>query len=537
MLNEKLIDQILDAYPAKVRKNRKQHIVLRRAAADQEISANTRTIPGIITNRGCCYAGCKGVVLGPLMDMVHIVHGPIGCSYYAWGTRRNKGRQEDGGQNFLNYAFSTDMQESDIVFGGEKRLREAITEAVNIFHPRAITISATCPVGLIGDDINAVADWAKKEYGIPVLSFNCEGYKGVSQSAGHHIANNKLMTEVIGKGNAEHKEFAINVLGEYNIGGDEWEISRVIKKIGYNVVSVMTGNSTYEKLTNAHTADLNLIQCHRSINYIATMLEEKYGIPWLKVNFIGVESTIESLRNMAEYFGDAGLKERTEQVIAEELAEIKDQMKKYKAICEGRKAMIFVGGSRAHHYQSLFHDLGMETLMAGYEFGHRDDYEGRQVIPFLKPDADSKNIEELDIQKDEKLYKLRISEERMEQLKQIMPLDNYEGLMKNMGDGTVVIDDLNHFETEEFIKAIRPDIFCSGVKDKYVVQKMGVFSKQLHSYDYGGPYAGFQGAVNFANDIIAGMFTPTWGYIVPPWKSAPAIEGTLVENLADIAED
>jgi nitrogenase molybdenum-iron protein alpha chain len=184
MLNEKLIDKILDSYPAKVRKNRKQHIVLRREQENQEIAANTRTVPGIITNRGCCYAGCKGVVLGPLKDMVHIVHGPIGCSYYAWGTRRNKARADEGGQNFLNYAFSTDMQESDIVFGGEKRLREAVTEAVEIFHPRAITISATCPVGLIGDDINAVAEWAKKEFGVPVLAFNCEGNKGVSQSAG-----------------------------------------------------------------------------------------------------------------------------------------------------------------------------------------------------------------------------------------------------------------------------------------------------------------------------------------------------------------
>jgi nitrogenase molybdenum-iron protein alpha chain len=255
------------------------------------------------------------------------------------------------------------------------------------------------------------------------------------------------------------------------------------------------------------------------------------------VNFIGIDATIESLRNMAEYFDDEGLKIRTEQVIAEELEEIREPMQKYKEICEGRKAMIFVGGSRAHHYQSLFRDLGMETLLAGYEFGHRDDYEGREVLPFLKPDADSKNIEELSIEKDEKLYKIRVSEERMEQLKKIMPLDNYEGLMKSMGDGTVVIDDLNHFETEEFIKAVKPDIFCSGIKDKYVVQKMGVFSKQLHSYDYGGPYAGFKGAVNFSNDIIAGMFTPTWGYIVPPWKSAPVLDGALVDQITDIAED
>ena len=29
--------------------------------------------------------------------------------------------------------------------------------------------------------------------------------------------------------------------------------------------------------------------CHRSINYVAGMLETAYGIPWLKVNFIGAE--------------------------------------------------------------------------------------------------------------------------------------------------------------------------------------------------------------------------------------------------------
>jgi nitrogenase molybdenum-iron protein alpha chain len=395
MLNEKLIDWILDAYPAKVRKNRKQHMLIKIDEQQKlEIAANTRTIPGIITNRGCCYAGCKGVVVGPLMDMVHIVHGPIGCSYYAWGTRRNKARPERGEKNFLNYAFSTDLQESDIVFGGEKKLKKAIKDAVETFHPAAISICATCPVGLIGDDIGAVAAEAQKEYGIPVLAFNCEGYKGVSQSAGHHIANNNLMRDVIGIGKGKEKEFSINVLGEYNIGGDEWEISRVLKKIGYNVVAVMTGNSSHQRIQDAHTAQLNLVQCHRSINYIAEMFEVKYGTPWLKVNFIGVEAMNETLRNMAEFFGDEGLKARTEAVIAEEVAEIQEELEKAKALCAGKTAMLFVGGSRAHHYQYLFKDLGMDTVMAGYEFAHRDDYEGRDVIPFLKPDADSKNIEE-----------------------------------------------------------------------------------------------------------------------------------------------
>lgn len=72
-----------------------------------------------MTNRGCCYAGCKGVVLGPLKDVAIITHGPIGCGFYSWGTRRNKATPVDG-RNFLEYCLSTDLQEPDIVFGGEK---------------------------------------------------------------------------------------------------------------------------------------------------------------------------------------------------------------------------------------------------------------------------------------------------------------------------------------------------------------------------------------------------------------------------------
>ena len=60
---------------------------------------------------------------------------------------------------------------------------------------------------------------------------------------------------------------------------------------------------------------------------------------------------------------------------------------------------MFVGGSRAHHYQELFKEIGMKTVAAGYEFAHRDDYEGRAVIPDIKVDADSRNIEEIKVEK------------------------------------------------------------------------------------------------------------------------------------------
>lgn len=529
-ISEQQLDEMLAKMPSKVQKNRKKHILINDMNQERQIiEANTRTIPGIITNRGCAYAGCKGVVLGPIKDMVHIVHGPIGCGYYAWGTRRNKARVDDPSQNFMNYCVSTDMQESDIVFGGEKKLAKVIDEVVDIFHPKAITVSATCPVGLIGDDMNAVAKAAEERHGIPVLSFSCEGYKGVSQSAGHHIANNGLVDRIIGAGDWEEApgQFPINILGEYNIGGDGWEIERVLKDIGYTVVSIMTGDGSYEDLKNAHVAELNLVQCHRSINYIAGMLETKYGTPWLKVNFVGIAATVESLRNMALYFDDAALTQRTEEVIARELAVIGPAIEQYRKLCEGKTAFCFVGGSRGHHYQGLFAELGIETVLAGYEFAHRDDYEGREVIPDIKTDADSKNIPDLHVEADQERFRLKIPAEKMEELKHRIPLSYYAGLRAEMKDGGVIVDDLNHYETEEFIKLLKPDIFASGIKDKYVVQKMGIPAKQLHSYDYSGPYAGFNGAVNFARDVSMGFVSPTWNFIVPPWRDEPLLIGSV----------
>lgn len=524
------IDRVIEQYPASVFKNRKEHVLLRNTEVQepQTITANTRTIPGIITNRGCCYAGCKGVVLGPLRDAIVLTHGPIGCGFYTWGTRRNKGRTKGDEQNYLNYCFSTDLQEGDIVFGGEKKLRKAITEAVEIFKPKNIMICSTCPVGLIGDDINAVANWASKEYGIKVLAFSCEGYKGVSQSGGHHIANNGLIKHIIGTGDKAVGKYSLNILGEYNIGGDGWELERILKKIGYDIVSMMTGDGTVEDLKSAHKADLNVIQCHRSINYIGEMLNTKYGTDWIKVNFIGVKTTIKSLRDIAKYFDDPDLTARTETVIAEELSEISEQMDQYKKLCQGKTAALFVGGSRAHHYQHLLRDLGVETILAGYEFAHRDDYEGREVIPTIKEDGDSKNIESIEVQPDPQYYKVTLSKERYEKLKEEISLNYYAGMMKDMPNGTIVIDDLNHYETEELLKILKPDIFCSGIKDKYIAHKAGIFSKQLHSYDYSGPYAGFKGAVNFARDITMGLTTPSWKFVTPPWKIEPMLEGSYV---------
>ena len=526
----KFVKEVVSVYPNKVAKKRLKHMVVKSDCESPEIEANVRTIPGIITQRGCCYAGCKGVVIGPIGDMVHIVHGPIGCSYYAWNTRRNMFRSREDGQNYLNYCFSTDMQDSDVIFGGEKKLRQAIQEAYDIFKPKAISVHATCPVGLIGDDIQAVARDMTQKTGTLVIAFNCEGYKGVSQSGGHHIANNKLFEQVVGKDDSKHVEekFVVNILGEYNIGGDAWEIERVFAKCGIRILSTFSGDGSIDEMRRSHQANLNLVMCHRSINYMAEMMETAFGIPWIKVNFIGVRGMVKSLRKVAKYFDDPELDRKVEEVIAEEESQAEQLISVHRDRLKGKTAMLFVGGSRAHHYQDLFGDLGMETTVAGFEFAHRDDYEGRHIIPTLKPDADSRNIEELKVEPDNTRFRPRISPQRMEELTSEQLLGAYEGMIPDMNQGAMIIDDVSHLELEELILSFKPDIVCSGIKDKYIIEKFGVPSKQLHNYDYSGPYAGFRGAVNFAEDVDMMINNPAWKLIHAPWDVEPTLRAETV---------
>jgi nitrogenase molybdenum-iron protein alpha chain len=531
---QEIKDQLLEKYPPKVARKRAQQIMINEALGNNppEIVANVRTIPGIITMRGCTYAGCKGVIMGPTSDIVNLVHGPIGCSFYAWLTRRNQTDAiNDSGANYITYCMSTDMQDSDIIFGGEKKLAAAIQEAYDLFHPKAIAVFATCPVGLIGDDIHAVAKRMKEQFGdCNVFAFSCEGYKGVSQSAGHHIANNQVFTHIVGKSDTvKTGKFKINLLGEYNIGGDGFEIDRILEKCGIENISTFSGNATYDKFASANQADLSCVMCHRSINYVADMLETKYGIPWIKVNFIGAEATAKSLRKIAKYFGDKELTARVEAVIAEEMPAVEAVCQEVYPRTTGKTAMLFVGGSRAHHYQELFKEMGMKTLSAGYEFGHRDDYEGRQVLPNLKVDADSRNIEEIEVEPDPQLYKPRKSEEELAKLAaEGLGFKEYEGLNPMMDKGSLVIDDLNQYEAEKLVQLMKPDIFCAGIKEKFSIMKLGIPMKQLHSYDSGGPYAGFKGAINFYREIDRLVNSRVFGYMKAPWQENPELSATYV---------
>ena len=102
-----------------------------------------------------------------------------------------------------------------------------------------------------------------------------------------------------------------------------------------------------------------------------------------------------------------------------------------------------------------------------------------------------------------------------------------------MEDGAMVIDDISHFEMEKAIEYFKPAVFCAGIKEKYAVQKMGVPLKQLHSYDYGGPYAGFSGAINFYREIDRMINSKVWQLVGAPWETNPALRAAYHTHTED----
>ena len=111
---EKLIEEVLAAYPDKSGKRRRKHLAVAKSATDEaqtegalsecDVKSNIKSIPGVMTIRGCAYAGSKGVVWGPVKDMVHISHGPVGCGQYSWSQRRNYFNRHGRGEFVRHHA-------------------------------------------------------------------------------------------------------------------------------------------------------------------------------------------------------------------------------------------------------------------------------------------------------------------------------------------------------------------------------------------------------------------------------------------------
>ena len=434
----------------------RQNQIHRKGEQPFDIVCNTESLAGAVSQRACVFCGSR-VVLYPIADALHLVHGPIGCAVYTWDIRGAL----SSGPELHRLSFSTDLQERDVIFGGEQKLYQALIELIDRHQPRAAFVYSTCIVGIIGDDLEAVCRRVGAEKGIPVLPVQSEGFKG-NKRAGYRAAC-QAMFRLVGTGETgDIPKHAINILGDFNLAGEIWLIQAYFKRMGVEVVANITGDGRVDDIRRAHGAALNVVQCSGATMDLARMMEKQYGIPHLRVSYFGIEDMAESLYAVARHFEDPEMMARTKQLVQDELAALLPALKRYRKALTGKKAAIYVGGAfKAFSLIKAFRLLGMDVVMVGSQTGTEEDY--RELAEITDP-------------------------------------------------GTIIVDDSNPLELSSFLKEKEVDLFVGGVKERPIAYKLGVAFCD-HNHERKECLAGFAGMLNFAREVYLSVSSPVWRFV------------------------
>ena len=419
------------------------------------MACNKASEAGSVTQRACAFCGSR-VVLYPIADALHLVHGPIGCAAYTWDIR---GAQSSGPQLFRN-SFSTDLREMDVIYGGEKKLGHALRELIARHSPKAAFVYSTCIVGVIGDDVGAICKEVARDTGIPVIPVASEGFKGTKKDG--YRAACEAVYHLVGTGDVtDIPTISLNLLGDFNIAGETWIIRDYLQRMGVHVVASLTGDGRVDAIRRCHGASLNLVQCAGSMTSLAKRLEKEHHIPFLRVSFFGIEDMSAALYAVAKFFNDPGLTERAQTVVREELGKLLPELRRYKTALTGKKAAIYVGGAfKAFSLVRALRSLGMTTAIVGTQTGDEADY---------------------------------------------------ATLRKMCEPGTIIVDDSNPLELAKFCLEKDVDLFIGGVKERPIAYKLGIGFCD-HNHERKEALAGYIGMLNFAREVHASVMSPVWKY-------------------------
>jgi nitrogenase molybdenum-cofactor synthesis protein NifE len=423
-----------------------------------EMDCNRDSLAGAVSQRACVFCGSR-VVLYPIADALHLVHGPVGCAAYTWDIRGAL----SSGPSLHRLSFSTDLQEKDIIFGGEEKLHKALIELIDRHRPNAAFVYSTCIVGIIGDDLEGVCRRVAAEKNVPVLPVQSEGFKG-NKREGYYAAC-KAMFRLVGTGDtAGISPLSVNILGDFNLAGELWIVRDYLARMGVEVVANITGDGRVRDIQRAHGAALNLVQCSGATIELAKMMKESFGIPFLRVSYFGVEDMAEALYGIARFFQDMdpGIMERARELVKNELSELYPKLQEFRKDLAGKKAAIYVGGAfKAFSLVKAFRLLGMQVVLVGSQTGTEEDYLELHEI---------------------------------------------------CDEGTIIVDDSNPLELSSFLKEKECDIFVGGVKERPIAYKLGVGFCD-HNHERKRPLEGFVGMLNFAKEVHSSVMSPVWRFV------------------------
>ena len=412
---------------------------------------------------GCAFDGAK-IALQPITDVAHLVHGPIACEGNSWDNRGAK----SSGSRLYRTGFTTDINELDVVYGGEKRLFRSVKEIVDKYDPPAIFVYQTCVTALIGDDIEAVCKAATAKFGKPVIPVNAPGFVG-NKNLGNKLAGEALLDYVIGTAEPETTTpYDINIIGEYNLAGELWQVKPLLDEMGVRILSCISGDAKYQEVATSHRARAAMMVCSKAMINIARKMGERYQIPFFEGSFYGISDMSDSLRNIAKLLVEKGapaeLLERTEAIIRREEAGFWKQMEPYRDRLKGVKVLLITGGVKSWSVVSALQEVGMEIVGTSVK---KSTLEDKQKIKEL------------------------------------------------MGEDAHMIDDMTPREMYKLLKDAEADIMLSGGRSQFIALKakmpwLDINQERHHAY------AGYSGMVTLVQEIDKALTNPMWEQVRKP---------------------
>jgi nitrogenase molybdenum-iron protein alpha/beta subunit len=262
----------------------------------------------------------------------------------------------------------TAQNEADVVYGGEGKLLEAVREADERYHPDLIVILSCCCSGIIGDDVETIAEIAEGEVNARVLAIRSEGFGGDFRS-GYEDAFRALMDLMEPRG--EVMKGTINIIGaregptytEWN--EDLNEIERLVRAVGVEISGILCGGCTVEQIRRAPSAEINASWCYDWGQKLGDLMEARFGIPYARTGQpYGPALTEEWIMGVAV---PLGVEDRAREVIDAEMAGVARELDTLRRFFDGKTALIeiseYPGPIRALSLATMAREFGAHPVV------------------------------------------------------------------------------------------------------------------------------------------------------------------------------
>jgi nitrogenase molybdenum-iron protein beta chain len=253
--------------------------------------------------RYTCAQGGAAATVTALPGGIPILHSPSGCAgNFAWTQNGGSGLQVGGYCGTLAIP-SSNIQERDVVFGGDSRLREQIESTLKVMDGSIYAVLTSCVTEVIGDDIKSVvADF--RAQGVPIIGAETGGFKGNSYR-GYDLVLQSLFKDFLERGVTKKKK-RVNLWGVVPYYDPFWrgnleELRRLLEELGLEVNSFFLADDTIEAIRQAGSASLNIVVSHAYGLEAAGLFEELHATPYISLPLpVGASATESFLRLVGE---------------------------------------------------------------------------------------------------------------------------------------------------------------------------------------------------------------------------------------------